>query len=269
MGADSKIAWTDHTFNPWWGCLEHGPGCLNCYARALAKRYGHDCWGASPRRQLSEKYWNDPRRWNKAALASGIRARVFAGSMCDVMESLPAGHPSEEDIDLCRSDLWKLIEETPALDWLLCTKRPENYAKLLPARWLGTVHGKGLPPNVWLLASATNQAELVLATNALAEVPGARVRGISAEPLLGPVDVACLLHKPDWLILGAESGYHARRAPSRWFHESVGLAREAQVPVFVKQVHRAAAGDGFVLEDDLSQFPAALRIRQWPEVRHG
>ncbi len=51
MGVDSKIEWTDHTFNPWWGCTKVSPGCDHCYAEALAKRYGHDVWGPGAARR--------------------------------------------------------------------------------------------------------------------------------------------------------------------------------------------------------------------------
>jgi len=69
---DSKIEWTDHTFNPWWGCARVSQGCVHCYAETLAHRFGHDVWGppgTTQRRQMSESYWRQPRRWNERAAA--------------------------------------------------------------------------------------------------------------------------------------------------------------------------------------------------------
>ena len=87
MGKDSKIAWTDHTFNCWWGCVPVSPGCANCYAATLAKRTGNDCFGKdAKRRTFGPKHWTDPIVWNRAAEAAGKRASVFCGSMCDVFE---------------------------------------------------------------------------------------------------------------------------------------------------------------------------------------
>lgn len=68
MGEKTGITWTDHTFNPWWGCVEVSPGCDHCYARTDAKRYGHDVWGKDAgRRFFGDKHWNQPRQWNRQA----------------------------------------------------------------------------------------------------------------------------------------------------------------------------------------------------------
>ena len=78
MARDSKIEWTDHTFNPWWGCTKVSPACDHCYAEAWARRMGLDVWTAGkPRRFLSDAYWWQPHRWNEAAKCSGKRSRIF------------------------------------------------------------------------------------------------------------------------------------------------------------------------------------------------
>ena len=74
MGIHSAIEWTDHTFNPWWGCIKVSEGCANCYAETWAKRYGHDLWGRNkPRRFFGENHWKQPIKWNKHAIAKNSR----------------------------------------------------------------------------------------------------------------------------------------------------------------------------------------------------
>ena len=144
MARDSPIEWTGHTFNPWWGCTKVSPACDHCYAEVWARRTGHHVWGAGVhRRQLSDNYWDQPLRRDRAAEATGRRARVFCASMADVFEWRP-------DLDALRDRLWCLVERTPNLDWLLLTKRPELARRLTPwrAAW---------PSNVWLGTTVENQ----------------------------------------------------------------------------------------------------------------
>lgn len=145
MGKETGIGWTRHTFNPWWGCKKVSAGCKFCYAESIDKVYGGgQHWGiGAPRREFGDKHWNEPRRWNKQAVKDGVRRRVFCASMADVFDpEAPAG---------ALERLWQLIRETPQLDWLLLTKRPERIASSLPADW-----GKGWH-NVWLGTSVENQ----------------------------------------------------------------------------------------------------------------
>ena len=78
MGQDTAIAWTDHTFNPWWGCERVSPGCQHCYAETFAKRTGNAVWGKNAdRRFFGDKHWNEPRKWDRAAAEAGRPALVF------------------------------------------------------------------------------------------------------------------------------------------------------------------------------------------------
>src|SRR5687767_4989547 len=123
MGQKSKIEWTDSTFNPWWGCVEVSPACDHCYARTFAKRTGHSVWGKdAPRRIFGDTHWSEPLKWNRKAEAFGVRHKVFCASMADVMES-------GIHLDGQRERLWALIEASPWLDWLLLTKRPQNFRR--------------------------------------------------------------------------------------------------------------------------------------------
>lgn len=84
---NTEINWTEHTFNPWWGCVKVSPACDNCYAEAQSKRWGHSIWGKdAERRRMSDKYWEEPLKWDKTAKALGERHRVFCASMADVFE---------------------------------------------------------------------------------------------------------------------------------------------------------------------------------------
>src|SRR5262249_54064076 len=144
MGDKTAIEWTDHTFNPWWGCVEVSPACDFCYARTWAQRRGHPVWGTdAPRRFFGEAHWGEPLRWNRRAAATGRRARVFCASMADVLEERhdPVGALLEQ----ARARLWATIEATPNLDWLLLTKRPAGDRPLVApedfARVLGGTAG--------------------------------------------------------------------------------------------------------------------------------
>jgi protein gp37 len=106
MGQHSRIEWTDHTFNPCWGCTKISPGCDHCYAHAWDRRLGGAHWGATaPRRVMSDAYWRQPRRWNATSHPEGRPWRVFCASMADVFDKeAPPGQ---------RERLWALIRATP------------------------------------------------------------------------------------------------------------------------------------------------------------
>jgi len=236
---NSKIEWCDHTFNPWWGCQRVSPGCEHCYAETLAHRYGHAVWGpakTTARRAMSENYWKQPLKWNAAAMKTGTRARVFCASMADVYED----HPQVSE---SRARLFNLIVKTPHLDWLLLTKRPENIERMGPMAWRFTP-----PDNVWWGTSCEDQRRADERIPHLLKIP-AKVRFLSCEPLLGPVELwrfdeegqalrgpgiirsggmtPSTPHDPpegyddsypgiDWVIAGGESGASARPTHPDW-----------------------------------------------------
>lgn len=222
MGENSKIGWTDHTFNPWWGCVEVSPACDHCYARTFAKRTGHQVWGQhADRRFFGVKHWAEPLKWN--ARATERRQRVFAASMADVFEN----HPSLSNE---RARLFALIEQTPNLDWLLLTKRPSNIMRFVPESWRS-----GFPANVWAGTTAENNEWLDVRARYLRDVP-ARVRFISYEPALGPLSV--LRDYPgvfQWVIAGGESGHGRREPDASWFREARDICADHGTPFFFKQ----------------------------------
>lgn len=229
MGKDSKIEWTHHTFNPWWGCTRVSPGCEHCYAERMAKWRGHDVWGPkAERRELSANHWKEPIAWNAAAARNGTRARVFCASMADVFED-------RRDLDARREQLWGIIESTPHLDWLLLTKRPQNVASLAP--WTDN-----WPRNVWLGATAEDQQRLDERLPALTSL-AARVLFLSCEPLLGPVDLSRWVEGAkrgdnraiDWLIAGGESGPKARPMHPEWLCSLRDQSVSAAIRFYFKQ----------------------------------
>lgn len=222
MGKDSKIEWTTHTFNPWWGCTKVSEACKNCYAESWAKRVGKDVWGPSvERRMFGDDHWKQPLRWNAEASRVAHRPRVFCASMADVFEE-------RSELDAARLRLWDLIEATPHLDWLLLTKRPQNV--LERTRW-----GLDWPTNVWIGTTVELQKRANELLPALASIP-AKVRFISAEPLLGPLDLSPWLGTTvDWVITGGESGPKARPASPAWFRSLMIQCMEREVPFHFKQ----------------------------------
>ena len=229
---DSKIEWTDHTFNPWHGCFKVSPGCQHCYAETLNHRYGFSNWGpakTTSRRMMSENYWKQPHKWNKEAAAAGVRRRVFCASMADVFED----HPQ---VGLPRAQLFTMIEATPALDWLLLTKRPENMTRFTPDAWRG-----GWPANAWAMTSVENQEQADKRIPELLKVP-ASIRGLSCEPLLEAVDLGRWIipaSEPvshiDWVIVGGESGHGARPMHPAWARGLRDQCQASGVAFFFKQ----------------------------------
>lgn len=255
MGMNSSIEWTDHTFNPWSGCIRVSPGCEHCYAETLSKRWGKDIWGPGSKRQrTSDANWRKPLQWNKQAEKEGRRYKVFCASMADVFED-------NEQIVEWRDELFDLIDQTPSLDWLLLTKRPENVLAMLPSHWHGPspkgtrgVVGDGIPNNVWLGASVENQEYADKRIPELLKIPAA-VRFLSVEPLLGSVNLMKYLlsgaHKwrqdINWVIVGGESGPGARPLHPGWVRKIRDDCTAAGVAYFFKQWGEFSYG---TIEDD-------------------
>lgn len=294
MAKESAISWTDATFNPWIGCTQVGLGCDNCYAATLMdSRMGRVRWGAGqPRSRTSVSNWRQPRRWNKEAFfeCSGCgwrgsekdyaklvkppakaccpdhalvpaRRRVFCASLADVFDN---------EVDpQWRSDLFSLISETPSLDWMVLTKRIGNVAEM--------TRGIKLPPNMLLGITVVNQDEANRDIPKLRSIPDVR-RFLSMEPLIGEVDLAHndKLTSRDrypihWVIVGGETGAHARSMVLGWAKRIVRDCLNAGVAVHVKQLGRYPRnreGDRHPISDEkgklMNEWPEILRIRQFP-----
>lgn len=277
MGVETDISWTDHTWNPWWGCVKVSPACDHCYAETFSKRVGFSetgsqfpIWGKdSQRRFFGDKHWDEPVKWNAALRKSNsirarwneppLRERVFCASMADVMEGREDQHES-----LIR--LFNLIDQTPNLDWLLLTKRPQNFNRLLPLDWREKAQ-----PNVWPMTTVEG-SKYLWRIKAMMEVP-AVVYGISAEPLLEgfPLPKEFLdLGKRGWVIVGGESGRSARPMQTGWAKNLRDQCVEAGVPFHFKQFgeHDASMARvgkkkaGRLLDGrEWNEFPGASNVR--------
>lgn len=253
MGENSKIEWTDHTFNPWIGCTKVSPGCQFCYAESQNdyRQWNTAGWGpTAARKRTSPANWKKPIVWDREAAEAGQRRRVFCASLADVFDDHSSIEPA------WRSDLFKLIDATPNLDWLLLTKRPHNVNTMI---WTGTglisIDWLRDHPNVWVGTSVENQTYANERIRLLLKVPSS-VRFLSCEPLLGPVNLTWLEGEPftdsvgnahrhalnaleigkiDWVIVGGESGPHARPMHPQWARSLRDQCQAAGVAFHFKQ----------------------------------
>jgi protein gp37 len=261
---NSHIEWCDHTFNPWEGCTKVSPGCAHCYAEARNRRFSAGAnWGpGAPRRRTSIHNWNEPQRWNTAAApffyggdrpkreadAFGWRPhkpRVFCASLADWLDE-------EVPIEWL-ADLLELIGKTQNLDWLLLTKRPQNWSERMHAafragfdgdEWVSQWLDGELPLNVWIGTTVEDQKRADERIPELLKIP-ARVRFLSCEPLLEKVDLSN--HSPsrehgawakgdiNWIICGGESGPNARPMHPAWARSLRDQCAAAGVAFFFKQ----------------------------------
>jgi protein gp37 len=288
MGEKTGIQWTDHTFNPWWGCEKVSPACKHCYAETFSKRLGLPLWGGADtsRRMASEKTWSEPVKWNKAAEKTGERKRVFCASMADVFED-------RADLLEARARLFRLVTMTPSLDWLLLTKRPEHVRRLwsLAAHEVNGHQGDAWPANVWLGTTVEDQEQAEKRIPYLLDTPAA-VRFLSVEPMLGAIDLTRVVydrmttidavnglqgfplpHAPgprvDWVIVGGESGPKARPFDLGAARRIVADCKSAGVAAFVKQLGERWARDTGTHREDAhggtpELWPEDLRVREMP-----
>lgn len=203
-------------------------------------------------------------------------------------------------LDDVRADLFKLIDATPHLDWQLLTKRPENIRRMWPAvreHYMPAYVSNGeivgpdceselYRPNCWIGTSIANQEDadrnipLLLACRDLAPV-----LFVSAEPLIGPVDLCHIQHdgtveidalngthgvhrphggksaKIDWCICGCESGHKRRPMQTEWAESLARQCADSGVAFFMKQLEVNGKVTG-----DIDSFHEQLRIRELPNV---
>lgn len=249
MAENSKIEWTDHTFNPWVGCTKVSPACDHCYAERWSKRSGMVVWG-SERRRTSVANWAKPIKWNSAAAKEGVRRKVFCASLADVFDNqVPVQW---------RSELFALIEHCAWLDWLLLTKRIGLAAGMVPWGAYGDPWS-----NVWLGATVINQDEFDRDARKLLTIP-ARVRFLSVEPMLGPINFGHLgdLRGLHWVICGGESGAGARPLETRWAVDLRMQCKARGIAFFMKQGSQANWDNYKCFEN----FLPSVRVREFPEA---
>jgi protein gp37 len=222
MAKRTEIEWCKSTLNLWIGCDRISPACDHCYAQDWDRRFHAGAhWGPDAQRlKTSQATWNHAYTWDRQARDTVFAGRkgfwpVFVNSLSDFFDN---------QVDVYwRDQAWKVMRECRHLTFILVTKRVGNVPAMLPSDWLN-MFGDLNYPHVWILATVWDQA------SADRDIPKlfnfcANVRGVSLEPMLGPVDISAHLgmHRVylkgdelpyqtdlDWVIVGAETGSKAR-----------------------------------------------------------
>lgn len=262
MAINSNIEWTNHTANLWWGCTKVHAGCDNCYAEALANRFGANVWGNDVPRRAIMSVWQDLDKMQYKAHHAGQKQRVLVGSMMDIFERpMPLVDKNGEPLVWCmgvvlnaikretsylRNQLFSKISAGfyPNLLFLFLTKRPGNINKYIPESWLATP-----PDNVMFGTSPVDQPTFDTLVRQLQQVKGKRF--LSVEPQLAHVTLGNLTGI-DWIIQGGESGPGKRHFDVAWARAMRDECATLNIPYFFKQI------------DKKQPIPEDLHIRQLP-----
>ena len=269
MAKFSLIEWCKHTLNLWWGCSEVHTGCINCYARIWAERWGLKLWGKGSVRKMIMSSFKDVMTFQKEAKQAGEIHRVFLGSMMDIFEK-PKGIFNAKGKSLIEGEdeFWntgqlrdkffnEIVPNCPNLMFLLLTKRPSNINKYIPESWK-----ENPPKNVMFGTSVVNQSTADDLIPMLYKVNGQRF--LSIEPQLDEIDLTVkmknsdlrLIDTVDWIINGGESGVKRRPFDTNWGRILRDQCKENGVPFFFKQV------------DKKIEIPNDLMVREFPKYHN-
>ena len=215
MAVESKIEWTDVTWNPWVGCTAVSEGCHPCYANVDQTRKGKDF--SQVTQSAVQTFYLPLQRGPHDGFAVAPGNKVFTGSLMDFFHA---------DADAWRAEVWNIIRQRPDCAFQILTKRTERIKDCLPADW-----GDGYP-NVWLVASVENMKRAKRRIPELTAVP-AVIHGLSCEPLLGPLDLD--LTDIEWVIGGGQSDAKVKPMQLAWARSLRDQCQDAGVPFFFKQ----------------------------------
>lgn len=238
--ADSRIEWTEATWNPVTGCTRASRGCDNCYAVTMTRRLA--AMGNEKYKGLvnpGKLHFNGIVKCHKEALDIPLRRSkptiYFVNSMSDLFhQKVPTAFIQS---------VFDMMAQTPHHTFQVLTKRPERMAEVVPTlRLPGRKVFKDEPLfNVWLGTSVEDQAAADKRIPYLLKTP-ARVRFLSCEPLLGPLALrkyfsplttgGAFIH---WAIVGGESGWNARPMDPEWVRSIRAQCEAAGVDFFFKQ----------------------------------
>jgi protein gp37 len=223
--AETRIEWTDASWNPVAGCSIVSAGCTHCYAMEMARRLeamGVEKYAGLIRKTGRRAVWSGAVREDREALSIPYRWRkprkIFVNSMSDLFH--------ERVSDAFILAVWRVMRETPRHTYQILTKRPERMAQFVSSQIDDVLS------NVWLGASVEN-ADAIHRVEPLRATP-AVIRFISFEPLIGPVG-ALDLSGVHWAIIGGESGGAARPLREAWIDEIHEQCRQAGTAFFFKQ----------------------------------
>lgn len=266
------IQWADYTWNPITGCTKVSPGCAYCYAEAVDKRFDHDNayapWipgGRVP--TLHYDRLDDPLGVKKGG-------RVFVCSMSDLFhEAVPLAFVYR---------VFQAMAEAPQHTFQVLTKRPERALEFFDEYRHGIIFEQDCAPwplrNVWFGVTAENQRMVDERLPLLAQIPAA-IRWLSAEPLLGPLDIEPWLERPGglgWIVVGGESGpgperrrlvfnvgrsiYSPKAGRWAWVKDLHDQCMAASVPFLFKQWGgpRSSSGGRTFLGQTWDQYPEAV-----------
>lgn len=231
MAETSAIEWTDATINFWWGCTKVGPGCDFCYAEDYNRFRGTGEWGPGAARRwimgstalIKKLHWQH----DKFFAEHGRHRRVFIQSMSDLFDN--------EVDDLWRSTAFDEIEFVDRLDVQIVTKRVSNIEKMVPEAWRTGRWSKhvGVLITVCTQPEADRDIPRLLHLKRAFGVPWV---GLSIEPLLNATSLKPeWLEELDWVIVGGESGPHARPMHPDWARHLRDQCAAAGVPFTFKQ----------------------------------
>lgn len=223
--AETRIEWTDTTWNPVAGCKIMSAGCKNCYAMQMAGRLeamGVDKYAGLTRKSGNRVIWNNTVRLDEASLGIPFKWKkprnVFVNSMSDLF------HDKVSDAFIQK--VWDVMARTPHHNYQILTKRPDRMAEVVREKICKTL------PNVWL-GTSVEDSEVAHRITELRAVP-ASVRFISFEPLIGSVGDFSL-ENIHWAIVGGESGSAARPIREEWIDEIHQICRRFDTAFFFKQ----------------------------------
>lgn len=212
MAQSSKIEWTEATWNPTTGCSKISTGCKNCYAEGLAQRLqamGQPNYRNGFELTIHEHMLELPLKWKKPRV-------IFVNSMSDLFH---------EDIPLeYIQKIFEIMHEASWHTFQILTKRSERLFELnSKLDW---------SPNIWMGVSVENE-NYTFRIDHLRQT-NARIKFLSVEPLLGKLPHLHLT-KIDWVIVGGESGSHARKIKEEWITDIRNQCSKQGVPFFFKQ----------------------------------
>lgn len=212
MANNSKIEWTESTWNPITGCTKISPGCKHCYAERMSirlKAMGQPNYVNGFRLTLHEQVLEMPLRWKRPQT-------IFVNSMSDLFHK---GVPFE-----FVSKIFDVMVRASHHRFQVLTKRSNRLLELSPKlTW---------PSNVWMGVSVEN-SDYLFRIEHLRQTD-AKIKFVSFEPLLGPIHDLDL-EGIDWVIVGGESGPKARPLDPEWVREIRNHCLSAEVPFFFKQ----------------------------------
>jgi protein gp37 len=222
MAGTSDIEWTDLTWNPVTGCTKISQGCKHCYAERMAKRLramGVDRYRNGFKPTLHPDLLGEPLRWRGSK-------RVFVNSMSDLFHK-------EVPLEFIQ-EVFHSIAAASGHSFQILTKRSGRLLQIAgKLEW---------PSNLWMGVSVEHM-RTVERIDHLRQVPAA-TRFLSCEPLIGPLE-GLNLSGIHWMIVGGESGPHARPMDSSWVQSLLAQCRAAEIPFFFKQwggVRKKATG---------------------------